>query len=226
MKPVQVYSLRTKSLDMSSNKKDEGWKLITRKKKVMRKDSWRAHERAIKILDGKQGAMKQVEKSPKEDGNHGHHRLHLVSLFEFFPKGYFDQINKIVSSFMVTSHQEIAMGELSTQDETDLVVHTVYNECEALHVKEDVKQIQQMSMIKEKPINRDPMAPQIFLYVPKAKRKECELPFVEVLTSKTLELANKKAWDAVDRGLLEKYLPLPLTKQHAVGKPPSDGSVK
>ncbi|KAL3506358.1 hypothetical protein ACH5RR_031740 [Cinchona calisaya] len=110
---------------MSSNKDDEGWKLVTRKKKVMRKDSWRAHERAIKIPDGKQGAMKQVKKPPKEDGSQGHHRPRLESLFEFFPKGYFGQINKIESSFMVTSHQEIIMEKLSAQEETDLVVHTV-----------------------------------------------------------------------------------------------------
>ncbi|KAL3534887.1 hypothetical protein ACH5RR_003348 [Cinchona calisaya] len=122
MEPVQVYVLRTKSHDVSSNKDDEGWKLVTRKKKAI---SWRAHERATKIPDGKQGAMKQVNKSLKEDVSHGDHRPRLTSLFEFFPKGYFGKVNKIESSFMVTSHQEMVTGEISAQEKTDLVVHMV-----------------------------------------------------------------------------------------------------
>ncbi|KAL3504461.1 hypothetical protein ACH5RR_034302 [Cinchona calisaya] len=116
MELVRVYFLHTKSHDLSSNKDDEGWKLVTKKKKVMRRGSWKAHERTIKIPDGKQGAMKLVKKHPKEDMSHGHHRPRLASLFEFFPKGYFGQVNKIESSFLVTSHQEIATGELSSQE--------------------------------------------------------------------------------------------------------------
>ncbi|KAL3509476.1 hypothetical protein ACH5RR_028877 [Cinchona calisaya] len=98
---------------MSSNKDDGRWKFVTRKKIVIRRNSWRAHEGATKISDGKKGAMKQVEKPPKEDVSHGHHQPRLASLFEFFPKGYFDRVKKIESSFVVTSHQEIATGELS-----------------------------------------------------------------------------------------------------------------
>ncbi|KAL3535253.1 hypothetical protein ACH5RR_003714 [Cinchona calisaya] len=79
--PVQVYVLRTKSFDVSSNKDDEGWKLVTRKKKSMRRNSWRAYERATKIADGKQGAVKQVKKPLKEDASHDHHRPCLTSLF-------------------------------------------------------------------------------------------------------------------------------------------------
>ncbi|KAL3509999.1 hypothetical protein ACH5RR_029400 [Cinchona calisaya] len=55
--------------------------------------------------------MKQVKKPLKEDVSHSHHRPCLTSLFEFFPKGYFGQVDKIESSFMVTSHQEIGISE-------------------------------------------------------------------------------------------------------------------
>ncbi|KAL3524862.1 hypothetical protein ACH5RR_013234 [Cinchona calisaya] len=91
----------------------------------MGKDSWKARERATKISDGKKGTMKQVKKPPKEDASHDHYRPCLASLFEFFPKGYFGQVNKIASSFMVISRQEIATGELSAQEETDLAVHII-----------------------------------------------------------------------------------------------------
>ncbi|KAL3529913.1 hypothetical protein ACH5RR_009235 [Cinchona calisaya] len=67
MEPVRVYA---KSPDVGSNKDDEGWRLVTRKKKAMRRNSWRAHKRAPKILDGKQGAIKQVKKPLKEDFFH------------------------------------------------------------------------------------------------------------------------------------------------------------
>ncbi|KAL3515953.1 hypothetical protein ACH5RR_022855 [Cinchona calisaya] len=122
---VRVYVLRSKSPDVNSNKGNEGWMLVTRRKKVMKRGSWRAHERATNVPDGKQGAVKQVKKSPKEDVGHCYHQPHLVFLFKFFPKNYFGQVNKIQSSFMATSHQEIAIGELSTQEEHNLVVHTV-----------------------------------------------------------------------------------------------------
>ncbi|KAL3513376.1 hypothetical protein ACH5RR_026093 [Cinchona calisaya] len=110
MEPVRVYILCTKSLDVSPNKDDEGWKLMTRKKKAIRRNSWLAHERATKIPDGNQGAMKQIKNLLKEDVSHGYHRQCLTSLFEFFAKGYFGQVNKIDSSFMMTSHQEITIG--------------------------------------------------------------------------------------------------------------------
>ncbi|KAL3522348.1 hypothetical protein ACH5RR_015182 [Cinchona calisaya] len=237
----------------------------------------------------------------------------MASLFEFFPKGYFGQVNKIESSFVVTSHQEIATGELSAHEETDLVVNTVKglptwlnlsesmqlpeedqkalvkvledpskyktildeidgettpctsccsaialpmkicswslsltteevlpvkiplngksrkqvdNKCELLLVREDVKQIKQTSMIKEMPISKDSMAPQIFKYIPKAQRRKGELSLVEISTSKISKLANKRALDTVDRGLLEKPLTLLLTKQHTTGRPPFEGFVK
>ncbi|KAL3510082.1 hypothetical protein ACH5RR_029483 [Cinchona calisaya] len=108
MELVRVYVLRTKIPDVDSNKNDKRWKLVTKMKKAMGRNSWRAHERAIKIPDGNQGAVKQVKKPVKEDISHGHYQPHLTSLFEFFPKGYFGQVNKIESSFMATSHQEIA----------------------------------------------------------------------------------------------------------------------
>ncbi|KAL3504131.1 hypothetical protein ACH5RR_033972 [Cinchona calisaya] len=94
VKPSRVYVLRTKSPNASSNKDNERWKLVTRRKKVMRKSSWRAHERATKALDGKQGAMKKVKKPSEEDVGHGHHQPSLASLYKFFPNVYFGQNTK------------------------------------------------------------------------------------------------------------------------------------
>ncbi|KAL3507518.1 hypothetical protein ACH5RR_032900 [Cinchona calisaya] len=63
----------TKSPSVRANEDDEGWKLVTRRKKVVRKDSWKAHERAERVPDNKQGARKQVKKLFKEDMGHGYH---------------------------------------------------------------------------------------------------------------------------------------------------------
>ncbi|KAL3533320.1 hypothetical protein ACH5RR_006841 [Cinchona calisaya] len=129
-------------------------------KKAMRRNSRRAHEKATKIRDGKQEAMKQVKKPLKEDVNHGHHRPCLTSLFEFFPKGYFGQENKMDSSFMLTSHQTIAIGELSAQEETNLVVHMV----KGLPTWPSLSETTQLP-------EEDPNA-LVFKYVPKARKRK------------------------------------------------------
>ncbi|KAL3499964.1 hypothetical protein ACH5RR_039057 [Cinchona calisaya] len=87
-------------------------------------------------------------------------------------------------------------------------------------------EIQHTSMIKQMPISKDSMALQVFKYVPKALRREGELPFVEVSTSEISKPANMRALDAVDHGLLEKHLTVPLEKQKTVAKPPLEGFVK